>query len=62
VSRFVAHIGAENQSPTDVQEMHVEIYYQAVGDFPIPRTLKIEVVGTGVFNFNLDSCRVNPAA
>jgi hypothetical protein len=62
VSRFVAHIGPENHSATDVQEMHVEIYYQTMGGFPIPLSLNMEVVGTGVFNFKMDGCRVNPAA
>ena len=62
VNRFVAHIGPAKASATDVQEMDVEIYYQTVGDFPIPSRLNVEVVGTGAFNLKLDGCRVNPAA
>jgi len=62
VSRFVAHIGPQNASGTEVQEMHVEIYYQTIGDFPIPSRLNVEVVGTGTFDFKLDNCRVNPTA
>ncbi len=62
VSRFVAHIGPENAHSAEVQEMHVEIYYQTVGDFPIPSRLNVEVVGTGTFDFKLDNCRVNPTA
>ncbi len=61
VSRFVAHIGPENaHSAAEVQEMHVEIYYQTIGGFPIPSRLNMEVVGTGTFDFKLDGCRVNP--
>ncbi len=62
VSRFVAHIGPAKISATDVQEMDVEIYYQTLGDFPIPSRLNVEVVGTGTFDFKLDGCRVNPPA
>ena len=62
VSRFVARIGPENASATEVQLMHVEIDYQTIGDFPIPSRLNMEVLGTGVFNFKLDGCRVNPTA
>lgn len=61
VSRFVAHVGPANTSATEVREMDVEIYYQTIGDFPIPSRLNVEVVGTGTFNLKLDSCRVNPA-
>lgn len=60
VSRFLARIGPENATAAQAQEMHVEIYYQTIGDYLIPSRLNIEVVGTGVFNFKLDSCRVNP--
>jgi hypothetical protein len=62
VSRFVARIGPENATAAQAQEMHVEIYYQTIDDFPIPSSLNLEVVGTGIFNFKLDGCRVNPAA
>lgn len=60
VSRFAARIGPENATAAQAQEMHVEIYYQTIGDFPIPSRLNMEVVGTGIFNFKLDGCRVNP--
>lgn len=60
VSRFAARIGPENATAGQAQEMHVEIYYQTIGDFPIPSRLNMEVVGTGIFNFKLDGCRVNP--
>jgi len=60
VSRFAARIGPENATAAQAQEMHVEIYYQTIGDFPIPSRLNMEVVGTGIFNFKLDDCRVNP--
>ena len=61
VSRFVAHIGPEKDSTKEAQEMDAEIYYQTVGNFPIPSRLNVEVVGTGTFDFRLDGCRVNPA-
>ena len=60
VSRFAARIGPENATAAQAQEMRVEIYYQTIGDFPIPSRLNMEVVGTGIFNFKLDGCRVNP--
>jgi hypothetical protein len=61
VSRFVARIRKNGASSEKAQEMHVEIYYQQVGGFPLPSRLNVEVVGTGVFNFEMDGCRVNPA-
>jgi len=61
VSRFVARIRKTGASTEKAQEMHVEIYYQQVDGFPLPSRLNVEVVGTGVFNFQMDGCRANPA-
>jgi hypothetical protein len=61
VSRFVARIRKNGASAEKAQEMHVEIYYQQVDGFPLPSRLNVEVVGTGVFNFQMDGCRANPA-
>jgi hypothetical protein len=61
VSRFVARIRKNGTSAEKAQEMHVEIYYQQVSGFPLPSRLNVEVIGTGVFNFGIDACRVNPA-
>lgn len=61
VSRFVARIRKKGAPSEKTQEMHVEIYYQQVGGFSLPSRLNVEVVGTGVFNFEMDGCRVNPA-
>ena len=60
VSRFVARIRKNGATPEQAQEMHVEIYYQEVSGFPLPSRLNVEVIGTGVFNFVMDGCRVNP--
>ena len=59
VSRFIVEIRPEN---APAQKMNVEIYYLNIDGYPIPSTLNIEVVGTGIFNFALDGCRVNPAS
>ena len=61
VSRFVARIRKNGTPAEKAQEMHVEIYYQQVDGFPLPSRLNVEVIGTGVFNFQMDGCRANPA-
>jgi hypothetical protein len=61
VSRFVARIRKNGAPAEKAEEMHVEIYYQQVSGFPLPSRLNVEVIGTGVFNFGIDACRVNPA-
>ena len=61
VSRFVARIRKDGAAAEREQEMHVEIYYRQVDGFPIPSRLNVEAVGTAVFNFQLDGCRVNAA-
>ena len=40
--------------------MHVGIDYQTMDGFYIPSRLNMEVVGTGIFNFTMDGCKVNP--
>jgi hypothetical protein len=39
--------------------MNVAIDYQTIKGFPIPSILKMDVVNTGTFNFQLDGCTVN---
>jgi len=41
-------------------KMHVEIVYRTLDGFPLPARLNMRVVGSGVLNFVLDSCTVNP--
>jgi hypothetical protein len=62
VSRLVARIRKNGAPPEQAQEMHVEIYDQQVSGFPLPSRLNVEVIGTGLFNFEMDRCRVNPAS
>jgi hypothetical protein len=61
VSRFVARIRKNGAPSETAQEMHVEIYYQQVSGFRLPSRLNVEVIGTGIFNFEMDGCRANPA-
>jgi hypothetical protein len=61
VSRFVARIRKNGAPAEEVREMHFEIYYRQVDGFPIPSRLNVEAVGTAVFNFQMDGCRVNAA-
>ena len=49
VSRFVAHVGPAKASAGEVQEMDVEIYYQTIGDFPIPSRAECGCRGHGHF-------------
>jgi hypothetical protein len=62
VSSFVAHIQAPGKTPEQAEEMHVQVEYQTVGGFPIPARLNMEVVGTGIFNFDFDGCKVIPGS
>jgi hypothetical protein len=60
VSAFDANILAVGTAPEQAQVMKVGIEYQPVGTLIIPGKLKIEVVGTGTFNFTFDGCTTNP--
>ncbi len=60
VNSFQAHILAAGSPPERAQDMNVAIEYQIVQGFPLPSTLNMSVVGTGVFNFVLDGCTTNP--
>lgn len=62
VEHFLAHLQKVSDPPGAAQEIHVGIEYQTVEGFPIPARLNMELVGTAVFNFALDGCRVNPQA
>jgi len=59
VSAFDAHIRPAGSSPEQAQVMKVGIEYQPVGALMVPGKLKMEVVGTGVFNFVFDGCTTN---
>jgi len=60
VSSFEAHIRPAGATAGQEQAMKVGIEYQPVGGFTIPVRLKMNVVGTGVFNYAFDGCSVNP--
>jgi hypothetical protein len=60
VSAFEAHILPVGTPPEQAQVMKVGIEYQPVGTLIIPGKLKMEVVGTGIFNFTFDGCTTNP--
>jgi hypothetical protein len=59
VNAFHAHIQPPGVQPDQAQEMNVAIDYQTIKGFPIPSILKMDVVNTGTFNFQLDGCTVN---
>ena len=58
VNSFQAHILTAGAPPEKMQEMHVGIEYKAVGGFQIPSRLNMQVIGSGIFNFNFDECSV----
>ena len=58
VERFLMHIQPAGNPPAPVQQMKVNIDYQTIEGFPIPRQLNIEVVGTATINMSLDGCTV----
>ena len=60
VSGFLANILPAGTPADQAQEMHVGIDYQTMDGFYIPSRLNMEVVGTGIFNFTMDGCKVNP--
>jgi len=59
VSSFAGHIHAPGATPGQAEEMHVQLEYQAVDGFPVPARINMEVVGTGIFNFEFDGCKAN---
>jgi hypothetical protein len=52
-----AMIQAAGQSSGPAQEMRVKVDYATIDGLPIPSHLNIEVVGTGVFNLDLNGCQ-----
>ncbi len=60
VSNFAARIQPPGATPEQEQKMNVGVEYQTVKGFLIPRTLSMDVVGTGTFAFTFDGCTVNP--
>jgi len=62
VSNFAARIQPPGATPEQEQKMNVGVEYQTVKGFLIPRTLSMDVVGTGTFVFTFDTCTVNPPA
>ncbi len=60
VSGFTAHIQPGGTPPPQAQQMNTTIEYQAVGGFPVPSKLTVEVLKTGAFRFTLDDCSVIP--
>lgn len=60
VNRFDVTTLPAGTAPDKAQEMHVGVEYQTIRGFPIPQQLNIKLGETGVFNFTLDGCRVNP--
>jgi len=60
VSSFAALIQPPGATPEQQQKMNVGVEYQTVKGFLIPRTLSMDVVGTGTFSFTFDGCTVNP--
>jgi hypothetical protein len=60
VSSFIAYIQPPGATPEQQQKMNVGVEYQTVNGFLIPRTLSMDVVGTGTFAFTFDGCTVNP--
>jgi hypothetical protein len=61
VSTFAATILPPGATPAQQQKMNVGVEYQTVNGFEVPRTLSMDVVGTGTFSFTFDGCTVNPA-
>ena len=59
VNAFHAHIQPPGVQPDQAQEMNVSIEYQTIKGFPIPGILKMDVINSGTFNFQLDGCTVN---
>jgi hypothetical protein len=62
VNGFVAHIQPDGAPPEQAQEMKVAIEYQPVDGLIIPGHLKMDVAGTGTFDFTFDGCSANPKA
>lgn len=62
VDSFMAHIQAPGKTPEQAEEMRVQVGYQTVDGDPIPARLNLEVVGTGIFNFGFDGCKVIPGS
>jgi hypothetical protein len=60
VSNFAAVIQPPGATPEQQQKMNVGVEYQTIQGFMIPRTLSMDVVGTGTFAFTFDGCTVNP--
>ncbi len=58
VTYFLAHMKENDNAPE--QELHVGVIYGELDGKTIPIRLDMEVVGTGVFHFTFDNCRVNP--
>lgn len=60
VNGFEAHILPAGAAPEQVQVMKVGVEYQFINGLTIPEKLKMEVTGTGNFNFVFDGCTTNP--
>jgi len=60
VNGFEAHILPTGTPPEKAQVMKVGIEYQTLGGLVIPSQLRMEVVGTGTFDFVFDGCTTNP--
>lgn len=58
VTNFLAHIRPANSN--EDQELHVGVAYTSFDGFTIPTKLDMTVVGTGIFNFTLEGCKINP--
>jgi len=59
VTSFTARIQAPAKVPGQAEQMRVQVEYQAVDGFPVPARINMEVVDTGIFNFDFDGCRAN---
>ena len=60
VNGFEAHILPTGTPPEKAQVMKVGIEYQSLGGLVVPSQLRMEVVGTGTFDFVFDGCATNP--
>jgi hypothetical protein len=58
VTHFLTHIRPANSS--EDQELQVGVAYTSFDGFTIPTRLDMTVVGTGIFNFTMEGCKVNP--
>jgi hypothetical protein len=60
VNAFEAHILPAGATAGQEQAMKIDIEYQPVDGLTIPARLKMNVVGTGQFDYAFDGCATNP--